>query len=93
MLELVERPVLDCKGSDGGVPWLYRISLLNPNPQIKKQVIKIRGLDRALCAVFWGVFNIVEILDHLASGLRDGNNAGNNAERIYSLVSCGEGRQ
>lgn len=83
MLELVERPVLNCEGSDSGVPWLARASLFESKSQVKKKAVKIRDLNSALCAVFRGIFDIVQIREDFSRELENRDNAGRNTERIH----------
>jgi len=46
--------------------------------------VEVQCFDSTLSAVFWGVLNVVEILDDSARQLQDG---GSNAKRIHSFVS------
>lgn len=76
LFKLIERSILDSKGSHCGIPGLIDASVLKTEPQIDEETIKIRSLDGALFTIFRGILDIIQIPEHLTRELENSDDAG-----------------
>jgi hypothetical protein len=67
LLELVKRAILESKISDGNKPRRIGILALEMIPQTGQEMVQVRGLDGAFAAVLGSIFDVVQILNELAS--------------------------
>ena len=83
MLVLVERSMFNVQSPNRCEPRIAGLSLFEAITKIYQEGLEVRCLDRALLAFFRRVLDIVQVFDHLARELQDGDNAGSDTERIH----------